>query len=58
MKNSLLCLLIVLLAVSIIATFSLAGYAENLKAVSGEPVEFQGWQFATDVVLDNVKRYN
>jgi ABC-type glycerol-3-phosphate transport system substrate-binding protein len=30
----------------------------GLEAVSGEEVVFQGWQFATDVVLDNVSRYN
>lgn len=30
----------------------------SLEATSGEEVVFQGWQFATDVVQDNVNRYN
>jgi multiple sugar transport system substrate-binding protein len=30
----------------------------QFKATSGEAVYFRGWQFATDVVEGNVKRYN
>lgn len=30
----------------------------SLEATSGEEVYFQAWQFATDVVQDNVNRYN
>lgn len=32
--------------------------AADLKAGSGQPIYFRGWQFATDVVQSNVKRYN
>jgi multiple sugar transport system substrate-binding protein len=62
MKKSLLWLVIVLLSVSMITTFSMAAEEApmefDLKSVSGEVVEFQGWQFATDIVEGNVKRYN
>lgn len=30
----------------------------DLKATSGEPVYFRGWQYKTDIVQDNVARYN
>ncbi len=32
--------------------------AFDLKATSGEPVYFRGWQYKTDIVQDNVNRYN
>jgi hypothetical protein len=35
-----------------------AAAADPLEATSGKPVYFRGWQFATDVVQSNVKRYN
>jgi ABC-type glycerol-3-phosphate transport system substrate-binding protein len=30
----------------------------TLEAMTDYPIQFQGWQFATDVVQDNVARYN
>jgi multiple sugar transport system substrate-binding protein len=30
----------------------------DLKATSGQPVFFRGWQYKTDIVQDNVARYN
>ncbi|MFO1037569.1 MAG: extracellular solute-binding protein [Geminicoccaceae bacterium] len=30
----------------------------DLKATSGEPVYFRGWQYKTDIVQSNVDRYN
>ncbi|MCB8876792.1 ABC transporter substrate-binding protein [Acidisoma silvae] len=30
----------------------------DLEPTSGKPVYFRGWQFATDIVQSNVKRYN
>jgi multiple sugar transport system substrate-binding protein len=32
--------------------------AFDLKATSGQPVYFRGWQYKTDIVEDNVSRYN
>ena len=47
-------------AVGLAATpFGRASAATDpLEATSGKPVYFRGWQFATDVVQSNVKRYN
>ncbi len=35
-----------------------ASAAASLKAESGQPVFFRGWEYRTDIVQDNVKRYN
>ncbi len=48
-------------AVSALTVALVAGSAEaqmDLKATSGEPVYFRGWQYKTDIVQDNVDRYN
>lgn len=42
-----------------LALLSAAALAQSpLEARSGEPVYFRGWQYKTDVVQDNVDRYN
>ena len=30
----------------------------SLKPITTETVDFRGWQYKTDIVLDNIKRYN
>ncbi len=35
-----------------------AAVAQDLKPTSGETVFFRGWQYKTDIVQDNVDRYN
>ena len=35
-----------------------AATAPSLRAESGLPVYFRGWEYRTDIVQDNVKRYN
>jgi hypothetical protein len=37
---------------------ALADGVADFKPTSGKPVYFRGWQFATNVVQSNVKRYN
>ena len=32
--------------------------AQDLRATSGQPVFFRGWQYKTDVVQENIARYN
>jgi hypothetical protein len=32
--------------------------ARDLRATSGKPVYFRGWQYKTDIVQSNVNRYN
>jgi multiple sugar transport system substrate-binding protein len=39
-------------------TSGIASAAEDLAPTSGETVYFRGWQYKTDVVQDNVDRYN
>ena len=39
-------------------TWSAKAQAMDLKAASGEPIYFRGWQFRTDVVQGNVELYN
>ncbi|SNB77954.1 multiple sugar transport system substrate-binding protein [Arboricoccus pini] len=46
------------LALATALPFRSAAAAEDFKASSGQPIYFRGWQFATDVVQSNVKRYN
>lgn len=51
--------LLSLACILLIATFSPGVLAAvDFEARSGQTVRFQGWQFATDVVLDTVRRYN
>lgn len=35
-----------------------AADAPDLRAISGKPVYFRGWQYKTDIVQSNVNRYN
>jgi len=37
---------------------ALAAAAPSLRAESGLPVYFRGWEYRTDIVQDNVNRYN
>ncbi|MBV9219394.1 MAG: extracellular solute-binding protein, partial [Methylobacteriaceae bacterium] len=39
-------------------TAVLGADAGSLKAESGQPVYFRGWEYRTDIVQDNVNRYN
>ena len=42
----------------LVPTWSAHAEPMDLHAKSGEPVYFRGWQYRTDVVQDNVDRYN
>jgi ABC-type glycerol-3-phosphate transport system substrate-binding protein len=43
---------------SILPTAVIGADAGSLKAESGLPVYFRGWEYRTDIVQDNVNRYN
>ncbi|MEO1016341.1 MAG: extracellular solute-binding protein [Pseudomonadota bacterium] len=43
---------------ALMATVSVKALAQDLEATSGETVYFRGWQYKTDIVQDNVDRYN
>ena len=45
-------------ATMLLALLGTSVAAEGLEATSGEPVFFRGWQYKTDIVQDNVDRYN
>ena len=45
-------------ATTLAAVLATSAAAEGLEATSGEPVFFRGWQYKTDIVQDNVDRYN
>jgi len=45
-------------AATLLAVLATSAAAEGLEATSGEPVFFRGWQYKTDIVQDNVDRYN
>ena len=47
-----------LLASVVFTAMTSAGAAQDLMASSGENVFFRGWQYKTDIVQDNVDRYN
>ncbi|MEM7212683.1 MAG: extracellular solute-binding protein [Pseudomonadota bacterium] len=45
-------------ATALVLLASAAQAEMDLKATSGEPVYFRGWQYKTGIVQDNVDRYN
>ena len=45
-------------ALGLLVGLATAAGAQDLAPTSGEPVFLRGWQYKTDIVQDNVDRYN
>jgi len=58
MRNRVLTSVTLTVLLVLLSTICFASDSVDFKAQSNKLVSFQGWQFATDVVLDTVKRHN